>query len=1115
MKFFLLISLCVVSVVGFSQKTFEAILVEAQKEQQRENYEVAIATYDKANDLQSNDPQCLEGLVKSYTFWSWALKVNGENGDSQLKKAKEIAAKFVQLYPNNYLAYRSEGYAYQYGSEFTLASVSYQKAIDLNDKDAESMFLLWSLAVENPSTKINNPLIKKALEIDPTLGEAWQKLGDLYKELQQFDEAIKHYRKALEVDPNYILYYSIASIQLQNNNPDSAKVNYKKTVSLNDNFAWGHYGMGYVYTLESSYYEASKSFERAIDLNAAVYPYYEQVLNYYTDLSAFPIKGVSNRAVKNSQQIDDGYPKHYNEGIKYAQASYFENAIEELKKSETYERNHDNRLAMIASIKGWLTHCYLSTGQYEKAINLSEEILKIDETQTVESDVAALLATISAVNSYWGRYDEAIKYYELSVKKLKELKRDDLMGIALLNLSVNYRLAGNYSEAIKSGKQAADFNKKLGDLKNEALAKNCVARALHHQGKTKEAIIEVKEALALCKENNIEDIMLELQLSLCDFYQSSSDLKQANNIFPYVYTTQNPEAFPLNPANLRLFKLGAALSIKNKDISSAIKYYGQINDNYRAQVKSFFPTMSEQGKMAFYRSIKKDFEIFNSFVVQNYSKYPSLLEEMYNNQLMYKSLLLNSSKKMKVRILQTEDEALITLYDNYLAKKEYISKVFTMDASELESRGLDIKVLEFQKDSLEVELGKKTALFDFKEAKEPTWKNVQRVLKSEEAAVEIIRFRSYDFSKEKFIDKHINYAGLLLKGKEKQIELVLLENGFDLENKMNSFYNKSIQLELKEKNSYEVYWSKISKQLEGVSKLYVAPDGVYHKINLNTLYNEASKKYLIDELDVTRITSTRDLLEAKKAKKNTRQACLFGFPNYELNSMAVRLELQGTPTDLLFLEEPTYATLRSGTIGKVSQLPGTLEEVNSISSILGKNGWNCEVFSKNKALEENVKHIDNPQLLHIATHGFFNTQSDSTHPLLASGLLLAGASKISTDPNHFDIEDGILTAYEVMNMNLDETDLVVLSACETGGGIIENGEGVYGLQRAFMVAGSKGVVMSLWKVDDEATKQLMIAFYEAYTMLGNYRVAFRAAQLQLMKHYKEPYYWGAFVYIGL
>ena len=169
--------------------------------------------------------------------------------------------------------------------------------------------------------------------------------------------------------------------------------------------------------------------------------------------------------------------------------------------------------------------------------------------------------------------------------------------------------------------------------------------------------------------------------------------------------------------------------------------------------------------------------------------------------------------------------------------------------------------------------------------------------------------------------------------------------------------------------------------------------------------------------------------------------------------------------------------------------------------------------------------------MHIATHGYFLQDVESTgsafgislenandNPLLRSGLMLAGAGTTARGkrmPNLESNDNGILTAYEAMNLNLEGTDLIILSACETGLGDIKAGEGVYGLQRAFLVAGADALIMSLWKVDDAATQQLMQNFYSSWIKLGNKQKAFKQAQLQLMAKYKEPYYWGAFVMMGM
>jgi CHAT domain-containing protein len=147
-----------------------------------------------------------------------------------------------------------------------------------------------------------------------------------------------------------------------------------------------------------------------------------------------------------------------------------------------------------------------------------------------------------------------------------------------------------------------------------------------------------------------------------------------------------------------------------------------------------------------------------------------------------------------------------------------------------------------------------------------------------------------------------------------------------------------------------------------------------------------------------------------------------------------------------------------------------------------------------------------------------DTRKAVENPLLRSGLFLTGAETFlnaeETQKEKFE-ENGILTAYEASQLNLFGTDLVILSACETGLGEVNNGEGVFGLQRGFLGAGAKSVLMSLWKVDDCATKDLMIEFIKNYSTTMNKQKSLRDAQLTIMKKYPLPYFWGAFVIIGI
>ena len=212
----------------------------------------------------------------------------------------------------------------------------------------------------------------------------------------------------------------------------------------------------------------------------------------------------------------------------------------------------------------------------------------------------------------------------------------------------------------------------------------------------------------------------------------------------------------------------------------------------------------------------------------------------------------------------------------------------------------------------------------------------------------------------------------------------------------------------------------------------------------------------------------------------------------------------------------------------VSNLPGTRIEIALIDSLAKAKSLNSISFLGSSASEENIKKIESPNILHIATHGFFlsdNTPNEDmysmqSNPLMRSGILLSGSAEFFRGDhisfnNSPDTEDGILTAYEAMNMNLAGVDLVILSACETGLGEVKNGEGVYGLQRAIEIAGARSVLMSLWKVNDEVTKELMVLFYQnIFSGIDKFE-AFNLAQKKIKEEHNNPYYWGAFILSGI
>ncbi|MBD0326125.1 MAG: CHAT domain-containing protein, partial [Pyrinomonadaceae bacterium] len=222
---------------------------------------------------------------------------------------------------------------------------------------------------------------------------------------------------------------------------------------------------------------------------------------------------------------------------------------------------------------------------------------------------------------------------------------------------------------------------------------------------------------------------------------------------------------------------------------------------------------------------------------------------------------------------------------------------------------------------------------------------------------------------------------------------------------------------------------------------------------------------------------------------------------------------------------------RSGELSQINWPPliGTAQEAAALKHILN----DAQVLTGEQANEAALKRIEGPRILHIATHGFFlpdesqkkraggpsvvadsiqTRASKSENPLLRSGLILAGANRQQSGPG----EDGVLTALEAAGLDLWSTKLVVLSACETGVGEIRNGDGVYGLRRALVLAGAESELMSLWQVSDRETRELMVEYYKRLQKGEGRTAALRQVQLWMLRRRRSahPYYWASFIPVG-
>ena len=325
-------------------------------------------------------------------------------------------------------------------------------------------------------------------------------------------------------------------------------------------------------------------------------------------------------------------------------------------------------------------------------------------------------------------------------------------------------------------------------------------------------------------------------------------------------------------------------------------------------------------------------------------------------------------------------------------------------------------------------------------------------------------------------------------------------------------------------------WQPLQAALAGVDHVLVAPDAALDLVPFGALQGEDGR-YRIETTTITYLSSGRDLLRMARRSPARGGPLLLGDPDFagpELSNPApgaapgpAPMPGASTATDLPRSDDD--GPQRSGDLASMrwQPLPGTADEARAIAATLP----GATLLLGAEATEAALRSVVAPSLLHVATHGFFlarqtaiaaDSQQLPENPLIRSGLMLAGATAASAGRPLAGGGDGVLTALEAGDLDLDGTRLVVLSACETAVGELREGDGVQGLRRTLAIAGAETLITSLWKVDDAATRDLMVQTYGALQAGKGRSEGLRAAQLAMLATpaRKHPYYWAAFLVAG-
>ncbi|MEO9477168.1 MAG: CHAT domain-containing tetratricopeptide repeat protein [Cyclobacteriaceae bacterium] len=788
----------------------------------------------------------------------------------------------------------------------------------------------------------------------------------------------------------------------------------------------------------------------------------------------------------------------YSDMGRYEKAeSYNEKALEAWREyhgedSKGYAAEYLNKAVLI-----------FNKGDYSKAERAISEAQKLVVAAEGKASMpyAIVLNNQAILYQYMGRAEEALPILNQSLsiagEKLKEKSGTYLQ--LMTNKALLLQEMGDYEKARVTYKEAIELQTsrlKLNRKSDPDFAHMLNNFASLHQLMGNDAKAEelLRESLEIYKSKfgMKHPLVASAQHDLGNLFRSTGVLDKAEILISSALKINQLRLGEKHSKTVQTKEDLAIVKWKQGDMDVAEKLYSEVMEQTMSFINNFFAPLSESEKTKYWEKLRPRFYNFYNFAFAFYKENPALLDQALNYRIATKGLLINSTTKIKRSIVDSGDQELIGLYNLWVDQKKALATYYNMLQADLEEQGVNLTELEIEANQTERKLSESsTAFSEAFVSVERDYKQILSKLRADEAAIEIIQYQVF----ENQLTTKNSYAAIVLRNAADP-ELIIMENGDALEGKYYSSYKNLIRLKVSDDYSYGQYWAKIDEKLSGVQKLYLSADGVYNQVSLNTLKTPEGA-YLVESKEIIHVGNLGDLLEEEESESASKSAFLLGFPIYGSSD--------------------------------ISPLPGTGKEVDMVSKALAANGYKVETYTANQATESAFKQVNSPQLIHVATHGYFMQDVPSkgsvfgvqmeyakNNPLLRSGLLLAGASTGDVNENtSFDENDnGILTAYEAMYLPLQNTELVVLSACETGTGDVKSGEGVYGLQRAFTVAGAKRLVMSLWKVDDTATQMLMSGFYDNWVNKGiEPTEAFRKSQLTLMKTYPDPYYWGAFVMV--
>ena len=806
---------------------------------------------------------------------------------------------------------------------------------------------------------------------------------------------------------------------------------------------------------------------------------------------------------------------------------------------------------------------YGAGAKYDLAIPFAKMALKAAEAGpsapvaghgTKDERIVPCLRTLAELYALTGRYAEAEPLYKRALAIGEKGTGADL-GLTLSSLAVVYQRTGRYADAEAAAKRAQQLLKKTeiradNDTRMVPVLDVLASLAMRdgNYDDAKKFLTQAKDILGFDGPKSPTQSPNLYLIALCDLRQGRYEDARINAVWAMLNFR---DAYgPNHPGLARYYLLLAQIYLAEHKVSEAENCFDKDLAILSAQFKSAFAYMSERDRLRLLETVQMTLRAYFTFCLSQYSTTPDVAARMFDVLLWEKGMIAQSVGAMWARLAASGDADDRRLLAKFTAVKARFAQLAGNPGPDAAAWAKQMEDFSKQANDLEEQLARRqTSPAHGPVQAVVTWRDVQKQLVPGDAAVEFAHFAEYDG---KSPAGRAYYVALVVTAGSAPPALVNLGEAANAEGAgLKAFRSAVAQRGMTVSTArvpgaemYRACWKPLEPYLKGARRVYVSPDGVLHEIPLGILPDE-SGKLLGEKYDLRIVTSTRGVLERHGPVGDAAEktAVLIGNPQFDLSAQAERSALakldagSQSPTLAASLSPLDRMRSRDQSGGKLPPLPGTQAEIQAIKSELDGAHWHTETYLGPMALKEILRRVRSPRLLHIATHGFFEpdqklgaTDTFSVErgsspaledPMLRSGLYLAAADRaLSHEPAPEGLDDGVLTAYEASTLDLYGTEVVILSACETGLGEVANGEGVFGLRRAFQVAGAHYIVMSLWSVPDHETQELMQGFVGRWLQGEEIHAALRDAQEQERAvvrsryHVDDPFYWGAFILVG-